>query len=109
MNKQIIGYAIGVVLLAATVSFVTVQIVKPSKSDYGMAVTVYDRVIKSGTIRAAYITYPPACMKDTTSGKMSGTFVETLEKVAENCGLKVDWTEEDRKSTRLNSSHRCIS
>lgn len=54
----------------------------------------YDRVIKSGVIRAAYITYPPACMKDTQTGKMSGIFVETLEKAAENCGLKVQWTEE---------------
>jgi polar amino acid transport system substrate-binding protein len=56
--------------------------------------SVYDRVIKSGIIRAAYITYPPACMKDTQTGKMSGIFVETLERAAENCGLKVQWTEE---------------
>lgn len=56
--------------------------------------TVYDRVVKSGVIRAAYITYPPACVKDTKSGKLSGIFVETLEKAAENCGLKVEWTEE---------------
>jgi ABC-type amino acid transport substrate-binding protein len=56
--------------------------------------TVYDRVLKAGTIRAAYITYPPACQKDTKTGKMTGIFVETLEKAADNLGLKVDWTEE---------------
>ena len=56
--------------------------------------TVYDRVIKSGKLRAAYITYPPALMKDTKTGKMSGIFVEALEKAAENMGLKVEWTEE---------------
>jgi polar amino acid transport system substrate-binding protein len=56
--------------------------------------TVYDRVMKSGTIRAAYLSYPPACMKDTKTGKLSGIFVETLEKAAENVGLKVEWTEE---------------
>lgn len=55
---------------------------------------VYDRIMESETIRACYLSYPPACMKDTTSGKLSGTFVEVLEKVAENCGLKVEWTEE---------------
>jgi ABC-type amino acid transport substrate-binding protein len=56
--------------------------------------SVYDRVIRAGTIRAAYITYPPALMKDTTTGKMTGIFVETLERAAENLGLKVQWTEE---------------
>jgi ABC-type amino acid transport substrate-binding protein len=56
--------------------------------------TVYDRVVKSGVIRAGYLIYPPACVKDTKTGKLSGIFVETLEKAAENCGLKVEWTEE---------------
>ncbi|HEX8163559.1 MAG TPA: transporter substrate-binding domain-containing protein [Pyrinomonadaceae bacterium] len=56
--------------------------------------TVYERVIKAGKIRAAYISYPPACMKDTKTGKLTGIFVETLEKAAENVGLKVEWTEE---------------
>lgn len=56
--------------------------------------TVYNRVIKSGVIRAAYLDYPPACIKDAKSGKLKGIFVETLEKAAENCGLKVQWTEE---------------
>jgi polar amino acid transport system substrate-binding protein len=56
--------------------------------------SVYDRVLQSGTIRAAYISYPPALMRDTRTGQMSGIFVETLEKAAENLGLKVQWTEE---------------
>ncbi len=56
--------------------------------------SVYDRVIKAGKIRAAYITYPPACMKDTGTNKMSGLFVDTLEKAASNLGLTIEWTEE---------------
>jgi polar amino acid transport system substrate-binding protein len=55
--------------------------------------TVYDRVIKAKKIRAAYLTYPPACMKD-NSGKLKGIFIETLEKAAENLGLSVEWGEE---------------
>jgi len=55
---------------------------------------VYDRVLKSGKIRAAYLSYPPALMKDTSGGKMSGIFVDTLEKAASNLGLTVEWTEE---------------
>src|SRR2546430_1529683 len=56
--------------------------------------SAYDRVIKSGTIRAAYLDYPPAFRKDAKTGKASGIFVDTLEQVASNLGLKVEWTEE---------------
>ena len=58
---------------------------------------VYDRVLKSGKIRAAYLSYPPALIKETGgqgAGKISGIFAETLEKAASNLGLTVEWTEE---------------
>lgn len=56
--------------------------------------TAYDRVIKSNTIQCAFLNYPPACMKDTKTGKMSGIFVDVLEKAASNLGMKIEWTEE---------------
>lgn len=56
--------------------------------------SVYERVINAGTIKAAYLTYPPACMKDTKTGEMSGIFVEVLQKACDNLGLKLEWTEE---------------
>ena len=56
--------------------------------------SVYDRVMKSGKIRAAYMSYPPALIKDTKTGKLSGTFVEVLEQAAKNLGLTIEWTEE---------------
>jgi ABC-type amino acid transport substrate-binding protein len=56
--------------------------------------SAYDRVMKTGVIRAAYLVYPPALMKDTATGKMSGISVDTLETIASNLGLKVEWTEE---------------
>lgn len=57
-------------------------------------ITVYDRVIKNKKIRAAYISYPPACMKDTKTGEMSGIFVEVLEEVCDNLDIELEWTEE---------------
>lgn len=56
--------------------------------------TVYERVAHGKVIRAAYITYPPAVIRDSKTGKLTGTFVETLERAAENLGWKVQWTEE---------------
>ena len=75
--------SIGLVLICASALFLvsctpTGSQVSGSKGES----TVYDRVLKSGKIRAAYITYPPAVIKETTSGRLSGTFVETLEEIA---------------------------
>jgi ABC-type amino acid transport substrate-binding protein len=56
--------------------------------------SVYDRVLYSGTLRASFLTYPPACMKDTRTGNMSGIFVDVLQKACDNLGLKLEWTEE---------------
>ncbi|GHU78444.1 hypothetical protein FACS1894145_0380 [Bacteroidia bacterium] len=62
---------------------------------------VYDRVIKSGTLKACFLTYPPACMKDTKTGTMSGIFVEVLQKACDNLGLKLEWTEEVGWSSQI--------
>ncbi len=52
---------------------------------------VYSRVLQSKKIRAAWLIYPPAVMKDASTGKLTGTFVDTLETVAHNLGLEVEW------------------
>lgn len=96
------GEYITVVAIAALVTtglhFVLPQ--RPSagtaSSIYGTAepVSVYERVMRSGTIRCAYATYPPSCIKDPNTGKLSGVFVEIVERVAKDLDLKVEWVEE---------------
>lgn len=56
--------------------------------------SVYDRVIKSGTIKCGYFLYPPVVMKDPNTGEFSGIFYEYVEALAKNLSLKVDWVEE---------------
>ncbi len=58
------------------------------------AESVYDRVLKSGKIRAAYGVYYPLFMKDPNSKKFSGIGFETLELIAKRLGLKLELTEE---------------
>ena len=53
--------------------------------------SVYDRIMRTKKIRAAWLTYPPAVMKDTTTGKMTGAFADTLETVAKSLDLEVQW------------------
>jgi ABC-type amino acid transport substrate-binding protein len=63
-------------------------------------VSLYDRVMKSGKIRAAYTIYPPGCFKD-ENGKLKGVFVETLEEAAKNLGFTVEWTEEVGRAAQI--------
>jgi polar amino acid transport system substrate-binding protein len=56
--------------------------------------SVYDRVMQSGKIRAAYGVYDPGCIKNPNTGKLSGIGVDALETVAKRLGLKVEYTEE---------------
>ncbi len=49
--------------------------------------STYDRVIQSGKIRCGYIVYPPGCIKDPNTGKLSGIGIDTIELVAKKTGL----------------------
>lgn len=55
---------------------------------------LHDRVMQSGKIRCGYFIFPPYCMKDPNTGKMSGIFVEALTEAAKNLNLSLEWTEE---------------
>ncbi len=92
MNRR--GLSILAILLLMALGLCLAGCNQSGSGGAQQSTSVYDRVIKAGVIRAAYLDYPPACMKDPKTGKLKGIFVETLEKAAENCGLKVEWTEE---------------
>jgi polar amino acid transport system substrate-binding protein len=63
--------------------------------------SVYDRVMKQGKIRAAYVVYSPGCLKDPNTGKLSGIGIESLQMVAKNLNLQVEFTEEVGWGTML--------
>ncbi len=63
--------------------------------------STYDRVMQSGKIRCGYLVYPPGCIKDPNSGKLSGIGIDTIELVAKKLGLTVEWTEEVGWGTML--------
>jgi len=56
--------------------------------------SVYDRVIKSGTLRCGYVVYPPSTIKDPNTGAISGFSADIINKLASDLGLKVEWVEE---------------
>ena len=83
-----------ILLIALALIFVLSSCNQTSSESKNSDTAVYDRVLKSGTLRACFLTYPPACMKDTKTGDMSGIFADVLQKACDNLGLKLEWTEE---------------
>jgi len=94
MNKHFI-------LIAIAFLFTLNSCNRTSSESKNSNTAVYDRVLKSGTLRAGWLTYPPSCMKDTRTGNMSGIFVDVLQKACDNLGLKLEWTEEVGWSSQI--------
>lgn len=56
--------------------------------------STYDRIMQSGKIRCGYLIWPPGCIKDPNTGKLSGIGIDAFELVAKKLGLSVEWVEE---------------
>jgi polar amino acid transport system substrate-binding protein len=54
----------------------------------------YDRILKSGEIKVAYISYPPGFIKDPNTGDFSGIMNDVFCEVAKNMDVKVVYQEE---------------
>ena len=89
-----------IVLLASGLLLLTFRPNVLSDSIPQQTPSLYDRVMKSGKIRAAYTIYPPGCFKN-EKGELKGVFVETLEQAAKNLNLSVEWTEEVGWATQI--------
>lgn len=51
------------------------------------------KVKKAGTLHVGYIVYPPTVQKDPNTGKISGHFVDTIEEIAKQMEIKVEYHE----------------
>jgi len=90
-TKKWITILVVVVVLTIIVSFITAKL-SIGIPQGTQEQSVYNKVINSGTIHSCYVPYIPAMVKDPNSGKLSGIFYDTLNKAAENMGLKIDWS-----------------
>jgi ABC-type amino acid transport substrate-binding protein len=56
--------------------------------------SVYDRVIRTGTIRCGYLSWAPFFAKDVNTSAYSGVTYDIMEEIARELSLKVEWVEE---------------
>jgi len=56
--------------------------------------SVYDRVMRTGTIRCGYGIGAPLVSVDANTGKLSGIMVEVMDEIGKSLSLKIEWAEE---------------
>jgi len=91
-------------VLAIGIAFAAIASVSCGSSvvvQNGAKESLYDRVIRTGKLRAAYVIAPAFCTKDPNSGKLSGIGVDALELVCKKLGLTVELPEEVGWATAL--------
>ena len=71
-------------------AFFTVQTVRAADQKE----TAYERVMRTGTIRCGYITWPPYLMQDLNTGEFSGLAYDLMQALSKELDLKVEWAEE---------------
>ncbi|MGE4350711.1 MAG: substrate-binding periplasmic protein [Bdellovibrionales bacterium] len=74
----------------------TLGIIKlmPTASQETAKESVYDRVMRTGTIRCGYTPYSVGFIKDPNNGAMSGIYFDIVQEIAKNLQLKVEYVEE---------------
>ncbi len=55
---------------------------------------VYNRIIKSNTIRCGYYVWPPFMTKDVNTGEMGGMAYEWFNEVGKQLSMKIEWVAE---------------
>jgi ABC-type amino acid transport substrate-binding protein len=78
--------AYGTVKMVAPQSGTTVQTEKKE--------SVYERVMRTGTLRCGYTPFAPLVTKDANTGKLSGIIYDLVEEMGRQLSLKVEWTTE---------------
>jgi ABC-type amino acid transport substrate-binding protein len=56
--------------------------------------TALDRVLRTRTLRCAYLVYPPEIVKDPNTGKLSGYIVDIVEEIGRRLDVKIEWQTE---------------
>ena len=63
--------------------------------------SVYERIMRTRTVRCAYLIWPPYLNKDTNTGKLSGVYYDLMERMAKDWSMKIEWAEEVGAANRF--------
>ncbi|HEY1095924.1 MAG TPA: transporter substrate-binding domain-containing protein [Alphaproteobacteria bacterium] len=80
-------------LMMGGLALVKIEYASPSSSAQ-VKPSLYDEVLKRGSIRCGYTPYSVGLQKDPNTKIISGIYVDVINSIAKNLELKVEWVEE---------------
>ncbi len=85
-----------VIFLSVATTFVTTRMVVEQQASAPTVAqeTAYARVMRTGTLRCGWLSYPNFFMRDPNTGAFSGIYYDLLEEMGHQLSLKIEWTEE---------------
>ncbi len=88
------GQFLLVIVIALGAGYAGSKLAARSTVSAEKAESVYDRVMRTGTIRCGYALWPPYVFTKDDAGKMGGFAYDIVEAAAKALTLKVEWAEE---------------
>jgi ABC-type amino acid transport substrate-binding protein len=87
------------IIVALITCFITIKWIVPynvsDKESFSEAKeTVFERVMRTRTLRCAYTPYPPLTIKDPNTAELSGFVYDILEEMGKRLSLKIEWVAE---------------
>ena len=94
-RKNIWGIVLvaSVILLAVITTLITQSLSSPTGGAVFETQNPLEAITESGELNVCYVEYPPAVIKDPNTQSLSGHFVDTLENIAKEMGVKVNYQE----------------
>ncbi len=83
--------------LSITILFLLTVSCTKNQGDGGNAersASSYERIVREGSVRVGYISYPPSFIHNPNTNQFSGIYHEVLTEIGRRAGLKFEYTEE---------------
>ncbi|MDD3182558.1 MAG: transporter substrate-binding domain-containing protein [Alphaproteobacteria bacterium] len=83
-----------VIVLSAATAFTVGKYAAPTVQQTQAKETAFERVMRTGTLRCAYLVMPPQFARDPNTKEMSGLSYDVVMEASKRLKLNVDWVEE---------------
>jgi ABC-type amino acid transport substrate-binding protein len=93
MNRVVPVVAVVIAVLALILS--GLAYFSPEGAAPAPTVSTLEKVKREGVMRVGYIPWPPTVIKDPTTGKLSGHFIDAIEYIANELGVRIEYQEAD--------------
>ncbi len=87
-------HTINTIIIAAIISYVVAISASSTGPVTASKESVYDRVMRTGTIRCGYGISPPVLVQDPNTKQISGLDYDIWQEIGKELGLKIEFTEE---------------